>query len=71
MKKILSTTLAAVMAVSALPFSANAEENGEMRNITTVELVKDMGIGINLGNTYESSVYHKGRNEHSPHKCYA
>lgn len=54
MKKILSTTLAAVMAVSALPFSANAEENGEMRNITTVELVKDMGIGINLGNTYES-----------------
>ncbi|MFR3812571.1 MAG: hypothetical protein ACLTXT_09105 [Ruminococcus callidus] len=25
-----------------------------MRDITTAELVKDMGIGINLGNTYES-----------------
>lgn len=25
-----------------------------MRNITTMELVRDMGIGINLGNTFES-----------------
>lgn len=29
-------------------------ENTEMRDITTMELVRDMGIGINLGNTYES-----------------
>lgn len=54
MKKILSITLAAVMAVSALPFSANAEEKGEMRDITTMELVREMGIGINLGNTLEA-----------------
>ena len=29
-------------------------ELGEMRNITTMELVRDMGLGINLGNTFES-----------------
>jgi len=30
-----------------------------MRNITTMQLVKDMGIGINLGNTFESACnYH-------------
>ena len=33
--------------------SVNAE-SGEMRNITTMELVRDMGIGINLGNTLEA-----------------
>jgi endoglucanase len=26
----------------------------QMRNITTMELVKDMGLGINLGNTFEA-----------------
>ena len=30
------------------------EENEEMRDLTTMELVRDMGIGINLGNTFES-----------------
>lgn len=34
--------------------SASAESGSEMRDITTMELVRDMGIGINLGNTYES-----------------
>ena len=29
-------------------------ESDTMRNITTMELVQDMGIGINLGNTFES-----------------
>ncbi len=29
-------------------------DKGEMRNLTTMELVRDMGIGINLGNTFES-----------------
>jgi endoglucanase len=28
---------------------------GEMRNITTMELVHDMGLGINLGNTLEAT----------------
>lgn len=40
---------------SAAPESASAEtEVPEMRNISTTELVQDMGIGINLGNTFES-----------------
>ena len=44
---------AAVAAVSlAIPTSVNAD-NG-MRDITTMELVRDMGIGINLGNTMEA-----------------
>ncbi|MDE6679435.1 MAG: hypothetical protein K2K02_10395 [Ruminococcus sp.] len=29
-------------------------EPTEMRDISTMELVRDMGISINLGNTYES-----------------
>lgn len=40
---------------SAAPESASAEtEVPEMRDISTTELVQDMGIGINLGNTFES-----------------
>ena len=54
MKKILSTAASAALAVSAMPFSVYAEEKDNMRDISTMELVKDMGIGINLGNTYES-----------------
>ena len=30
------------------------EKGAPMREITTMELVKEMGIGINLGNTFES-----------------
>ena len=33
---------------------ANGDESSGMRAITTMELVRDMGIGINLGNTFES-----------------
>ena len=40
---------------SAASESASAEtEVPEMRDISTTELVQDMGIGINLGNTFES-----------------
>lgn len=40
---------------SAAPESSSAEtEVPEMRDISTTELVQDMGIGINLGNTFES-----------------
>ncbi|MCR4646063.1 MAG: cellulase family glycosylhydrolase [Oscillospiraceae bacterium] len=34
--------------------SAAPEKNGGMRDITTMELVREMGIGINLGNTMEA-----------------
>ncbi len=30
------------------------EPKGEMRDMSTMEIVKDMGLGINLGNTFES-----------------
>ena len=37
-------------------FSVSAENSNPegMRDITTMELVQEMGIGINLGNTLES-----------------
>lgn len=52
--KILSAALTAALAVSSLfAFSAcNAEK--PMRDMTTAEIVRDMGLGINLGNTLES-----------------
>lgn len=34
--------------------SETAEKKDEMRDITTAELVEEMGVGINLGNTFES-----------------
>lgn len=56
MKKFLSAILAAVMMLSC-GISASADystKKGKMRNITTMELVRDMGYGINLGNTFEA-----------------
>lgn len=53
MKKILSAISALALAASSMAVSASAEDGG-MRDITTMELVKEMGVGINLGNTFES-----------------
>lgn len=39
----------------AIHVSASSNNNTGMRDITTMELVRDMGIGINLGNTMESA----------------
>jgi endoglucanase len=54
MKKFLSIALSTVMLAAAVPFTVSAEGNAVMRDISTMELVKEMGIGINLGNTLES-----------------
>lgn len=38
-------------------FSSNcfvASAESDMRDMTTMEIVRDMGVGINLGNTFES-----------------
>ena len=43
-----------IAAVSSFTILTGCEKNGNMRDITTMELVRDMGIGINLGNTFES-----------------
>lgn len=50
-KIVASLTAFSIMAVCT-PVAVYAEN--DMRDITTMELVHDMGIGINLGNTYES-----------------
>lgn len=57
-KRIVSGLSAAALAATAFAgtgITASADSHGgTMRDITTMELVKDMGIGINLGNTYEA-----------------
>lgn len=52
-RKIAAFICSAIMMVQSIPFFVSANEP-EMRDITTMELVRDMGLGINLGNTYES-----------------
>lgn len=52
-KKLTAFFCSAVMLTQSVLFFASADEV-EMREMTTMELVRDMGIGINLGNTYES-----------------
>lgn len=59
--KILKRSLAAVSAAAiavgtfgTVSASADTVDITEMRDITTMELVREMGIGINLGNTFES-----------------
>lgn len=56
MKKMLCTLLAAMLLLAALPLSASAEE---LTGKTAVEIVAQMGIGWNLGNTFDA---HNGRN---------
>ncbi len=56
-KKIISALLAGAMIVTALAgcsVSADDNKTGKMRELTTTEIVADMGIGINLGNTFEA-----------------
>ena len=55
MKKTVSVLCILSLLISlvcmALPVEA---ESQDMRDMTTMELTKDMGLGINLGNTLES-----------------
>ena len=55
---ILHTFLIAAMLVMAGCVGINTNDNGEssnLRNITTMELIYQMGLGINLGNTFEAT----------------
>ena len=57
LKSIFCTLLSVAIALVAVPEKTmvSAKGNGgEMRDLSTMELIKDMGIGINLGNTFES-----------------
>ena len=55
-KSICAVISSAILLQPVLLVDANAvsAKNSEMRDITTMELVRDMGIGINLGNTFEA-----------------
>lgn len=54
--KVVSSLTAGLLLLSnpGISPAEAAEESAPMRDITTMELVKDMGIGINLGNTFEA-----------------
>lgn len=57
MKKTIGMAMALTLMASPLTlFNITAAESkgGTMRDISTAELVRDMGIGINLGNTLEA-----------------
>ena len=56
--KLFRLITAAVMIapmINSIPQTAFAKDSGIMREMSTMEIVEDMGIGINLGNTFESS----------------
>lgn len=53
LKKIVSAIAAAAISVFCVTGCTNASAAGKMRNMTTMEIVRDMGMGINLGNTFE------------------
>ena len=59
LRKIIAAAAAAAIGISAgcagSGESSKQENNpGAMRDISTAELVEEMGVGINLGNTFES-----------------
>lgn len=55
LKKITASVTAVILLLLNTPTTVITTHADEpMRDISTMELVKDMGIGINLGNTFES-----------------
>lgn len=52
MKKMLCTLLAALLLLSAMPIAASAEE---LTGLTASEIVAQMGVGWNLGNTFDAT----------------
>ncbi len=53
LKKIIAALLAIAMVISVASLCACA--SNDIGKMTTAEVVKDMGIGINLGNTFDST----------------
>ncbi len=52
-KKIVSAVLAAAMVLSVAGCSSSGDPVQDMGDKTTMEYVRDMGMGINLGNTFD------------------
>jgi len=55
MSKKQSIITAAMTAALCVVVLSSGAYSADMRDISTMELVKDMGLGINLGNTFESN----------------
>ncbi len=57
LKKIISVLIALAMitTTASLCACASSPAQGEIGERTTMEIVKDMGVGINLGNTFDST----------------
>lgn len=53
-KRIIAVISSSILMFSAFPTAIHSSAAEPMRDITTTELVHDMGIGINLGNTMEA-----------------
>ena len=49
-RRILPLIMAVIMSAACF---TGCDKKGEMRDMTTAEIVNDMGVGINLGNTFE------------------
>lgn len=60
LKKILAAITASAIAAACMSGCTSASSAKKMRDITTMELVQDMGLGINLGNTMEVSGMYVG-----------
>ncbi len=58
LKKLTAALCSTAMAMCSLlisaPLSSDAAVSAEMRDISTQQVIDEMGLGINLGNTYES-----------------
>lgn len=56
LKSILSIAVSALILSTSVPRTDTIASVADtsMRDMTTMEIVTDMGIGINLGNTFES-----------------
>jgi len=57
LKSILSTVVSAiVLAAAVIPTDIihSVAADSSIRDMTTMEIITDTGIGINLGNTFES-----------------
>ncbi len=55
--KLLAVTVTATSCLSGMAFTARAEgygKNGIVRDMTSQQLVEDMGLGYNIGNTFDS-----------------
>lgn len=53
-RKFIAYFSAVSLITACMPVISVYAEESQMRDITTMELVQDMGIGINLGNTFDA-----------------